>query len=247
MASPKPKFKPSVSAETAFSRALKKVAKISGHLVETHVDGHEIKNPKEMTAALTAYSKTIGPWAEKQAAKMLAKVSRANKTSYSKAAKEIGKGLTKELEQEPVGQVARALMREQVELIKSIPLRAAERAQKLAMEAVINGTRASEVADMLQKATSVSESDAIRIARTEVARATASFNQARSQQAGSSGYRWRNSGDGAVRDSHKMWKGKKLEGQYFRWDSPPTLDDGTIGHPGTFVNCRCYAESEFDE
>lgn len=241
------KFKPPVSAETAFARALRKVARISGHLVDAHVDGDKIKNETGMRQALENYSKAIGPWAEAQAAKMLVRVSRANKTSYKKASKELGKNLTKELIHDPVGRVGQALIREQVALIQSIPLRAAERAQTLAMQAVVNGTRASEIAEQLQKQTQVSESDAVRIARTEVARSSTAFNQARSQAAGSDGYRWKNSGDEAVRESHKYYKGKKLDGMFFRWDSPPTLDDGMTGHAGSFPNCRCYCETEFSD
>lgn len=240
-------FKPSVSAETQFARALRKVGRVSGHLVEAHVDGHKINDEPKMQEALKAYSKTITPWAKRQAEKMLEKVSRSNKTSYTKSSKQIGKLLKLNVAEKEVGEVAAALMHEQVALITSIPLRAGIRAQELATEAFLNGTRASEIAAELMRTTEVSESVATCIARTEVARSNASFNQARSTSAGSTQYKWRNSGDGAVRDSHKIYKGKRLEGMVFSWDSPPTLDDGMKGHPGTFPNCRCYAESIFDE
>jgi uncharacterized protein with gpF-like domain len=64
---------------------------------------------------------------------------------------------------------------------------------------------------------------------------------------GSNQYRWHNSGDGAVRHSHKIYKGKKLQGMIFSWDAPPTLDDGMTGHPGTFPRCRCFAEPVFGD
>jgi SPP1 gp7 family putative phage head morphogenesis protein len=85
------------------------------------------------------------------------------------------------------------------------------------------------------------------IARTETAKATATINQARAESAGSRQYIWRNSGDEAVRHSHKYYKGKKLDGQVFDWDKPPTLSDGMTGHPGEFPNCRCFAEPLFTE
>jgi SPP1 gp7 family putative phage head morphogenesis protein len=138
-------------------------------------------------------------------------------------------------------------MQEQIDLIKAIPLRAAERAQKLAQEAIYNGTRASEVAAELARSGTVSQNDAERIARTEVARANSVITQTRAQAAGSRQYIWRNSGDASVREAHMFRKGKKLDGQVFSWDEPPTLDDGTVGHPGTFPNCRCYPEPFFPE
>lgn len=242
----KQSFKPSVSAETQFSRALRKVGRVSGHLVEAHVDGHNLTHEPEMQAALKAYSKLIAPWAEKQSSKMLEQVSKNNRKAYHRKSKELGKLINLNVAEKEVGRVAKALMAEQVGLIQSIPLRAGIRAQKLAMEAVYNGTRADEIAKQLMSSTDVSESDAIRIGRTEVARANASITQARATSVGSRQYIWRNSGDEAVRPSHKKYKGKKLDGMVFDWDNPPTLDDGMKGHPGTFPNCRCYAEYIFN-
>lgn len=240
-------FKPSVSAETQFARALRKVGRVSGHLVEAHVDGSKLNDEPSMQAALKAYSKTITPWAERQSKKMLEKVSRANKTSYTKASQEIGKVIQLNVAEKEVGQITEKLLREQVELITSIPIRAGERAQTLALEALTNGTRAGEIAQELMDSTGVSESVATCIARTEVAKANASFNQARSTSAGSTQYKWRNSGDGAVREAHKTYRGKKLDGMIFSWDAPPTLDDGTTINPGQIYNCRCYAEAVFDD
>src|SRR5208283_5475748 len=132
------------------------------------------------------------------------------------------------------------LLTEQVALIKSIPIEAGLRAQKIAYEAALQGVRAEANADTiaeLQKqlglSTEVATSRAMLIARTETARANATINQARAQTVGSNQYRWHNSGDAAVRHSHKVYKGRKLQGMTFNWDAPPTLDDGMTGHPGT--------------
>jgi SPP1 gp7 family putative phage head morphogenesis protein len=239
------KFQPHNAAERMFARALKQVAKLSGHIVETHVDGHTLKNSADMKKALTEYSKRLGPWAARQSAKMLAQVSKKNAVAWKKNAKEMHAALQTNVAKADVGMKAVELMTEQVALIESIPLRAAERAQKLALEAFYNGGRASEIAEELSRSGKVSETDAIRIARTEVARANSVITQARAEAAGSKQYIWRNSGDAAVREAHKKYHGKKLDGMVFSWDSPPTLDDGTTGHPGTFPNCRCYPEPFF--
>jgi SPP1 gp7 family putative phage head morphogenesis protein len=243
-------FKPSMSVETQFARSLRKVARHAGHIIDAHVDGAKIENEPEMQAALKAYSKLLDPWAKRQAKKMLEQVSKANLKTYRSKTKEMLKDshqihrLLRENASESVNtrNLATALMDEQVGLIKSIPTRAGMRAQKLALEAVYNGTRASDIAEELAKSTNVSESQAMLIARTEVARANASFTQARAENVGARGYIWRTTMDGAERESHA-----KMNGKYVEYSKPPTLIDGTTGHAGTFPNCRCYQDVQFDD
>jgi len=240
-------FKPNQSAEAQFAKALKQVARNAAHVVEIHVDGATIRNEKEMLRVLTEYSERLGPWAARQSAKMLERVAKKNKTAWKNRSKEIHQAMQTTVARAATGKRAAELMQEQIDLVKSIPMRAAERAQTLALEAVYNGTRSSEIAAELQRQGKVSENDAERIARTEVARSNSVITQTRAQAAGSRQYIWRNSGDAAVREAHEFRKGKKLDGQVFSWDSPPELDDGTVGHPGTFPNCRCYPEPFFPD
>lgn len=251
----KGKFKPSSSAERDFYRQLKKVAQASGHVVERHIPS--VSHPHDMVRMqeeLKRYSEALTPWAQRQAAKMLEQVQKSNKRAYANKSKAIGVALQLGVAEKDVGEVALRLLNEQVALIKSIPIEAGLRAQKIAFEAVLAGTRAEANADTiaeLQKqlglSTEVATSRALLIARTETARATASINQSRAQAVGSGQYRWHNSGDGNVRESHLKYHGKKMQGRIFSWDSPPTLDDGMTGHPGTFPNCRCFAEPVFDD
>lgn len=248
------KFKPSSAAEREFYRQLKKVAQTSGHIVDQHAVGAKLSDEKAMMDALKSYSEKLGPWATRQAAKMLDKVSKSNKRAYTIKSKAIGTALNLGVAEQDVGQTALALLNEQVGLIKSIPLEAGLRAQKIAYEAVLAGTRAEANADTIAQledemgfSTQAAVSRAMLIARTETARANASINQARAVSIGSNQYRWHNSGDGAVRESHKIWHGKRLQGMIFSWDNPPTLDDGMTGHPGTFPNCRCFAEAVFGD
>lgn len=227
-------------------RQLRKVGRISGSIVETNFKGLTIHgkieiNGPQLERQLKEYSKSLEPWARRQAENLLLKISAANRRAMRANARAIGQG-TRLVAEGAVGATAAKLMDEQVELIKSIPLKAAERAQKLALEAVVNGDRASEVAERLMKSSRVGESDAILIARTETARANSVLTQARATAIGSTHYIWRTSQDAAVRESHR-----KMEGKVEAWNAPPALDDGTQGHPGTFPNCRCYPEPIFTE
>lgn len=251
----KKNFSPSTTAEREFQRALKKVAKVSGHIVESHVNGTKIENEDQMHKALNNYADLITPWARRQSAKLLDIVQRSNERAYGKKAKALSKTLNKQMsESQFAGALARSLMDEQVALIKSIPIEAGLRAQKIAFEAATHGLRAEpdqSTIDELQKqlglSTEVATSRATLIAVTETARANAMINQARAMNVGSTHYRWHNSGDGAVRHSHKYYNGKPMQGQIFAWDKPPTLDDGMTGHPGTFPRCRCFAEPVFED
>lgn len=249
----KGKFKPSAAAESAFYKSLRQVAQASGSIVHSHVDGVVIVNEKQMQVALKNYSKLIGPWAARQSAKLLEQVQKSNKRAYQNKSKFIGEVLKLDVAESEVGAVALRLLNEQVALIQSIPLEAGLRAQKIAYEAFLHGTRAQpnddtirELQEQLGLSTEVAISRAQLIAITETARANASINQSRAMAVGSRQYRWHNSGDEAVREAHKFYRGKRIQGMIFSWDDPPTLDDGTKGHPGTFPRCRCYAEPVFD-
>lgn len=250
----KGKFKPSLTAEKQFQRALMKVARTAGHIIESHVTGVHLSTPNRMQKALEDYADLITPWARSQSARLLQQVQKSNHRAYKNKSKMLGLEVNKQLSDTTyIGSLARALMDEQVALIKSIPLEAGQRAQKIAFEAAMHGTRAepdqdtiNELQKQLGLSTEVATSRAKLIAITETARANASINQARAQSVGSNQYRWHNSGDAAVRDSHRKIGGKDIGKITFSWDNPPTLDDGTKGHPGTFPRCRCFAEPIFD-
>jgi SPP1 gp7 family putative phage head morphogenesis protein len=229
-------FEVSRAAEMDFLRALRKIARISGNLVENYVENATV-NSLALQAASSSYAKSLIPYATRQAMELTGRINRKNLKAWESQAKKIGTSLRLDLSTSLVGQTAQKLIEEQVGLITSIPLEAAERAQKLSQEAITGGKRPDEVARELMRTTEVTESRATLIARTESARASASLNEARALSVGSKAYIWRTAGDGDVRESHA-----EMDGEIVQWDNPPTLNDGMTGHAGTFPNCRCYAE-----
>lgn len=248
------KFKPSKAATSQFYRQLRKVAEASGHIVERHADGAKLIDEKAMQKELKNYSEQLAPWATRQAARMLQTVQKSNKRAYREKSKAIAKAVSYEVPEAEKVMTAASMLFEQVDLIKSIPLEAGLRAQKIALEAALEGSRAQANEDTIREleqqmgfSTKVAKTRAMLIARTETARANASINQVRATSVGSKYYRWHNSGDEAVRHSHRIYKGRPIQGRIFSWDEPPTLSDGMTGHPGTFPNCRCFAEPIFDD
>lgn len=190
---------------------------------------------------LQRYAEALTPWAERTAAEMLTEVNRRDESAWMQNAADLSRALRQEIRTAPTGATMQALMAEQVTLIKSIPLDAAQRVHKLTIEGIEDSTRASEIAKAIRASGEVAKSRADLIARTEVARTASTLTEARALHVGSPGYFWRTSGDGDVRESHR-----EMEGKFVAWNDPPTLD-GMKGHAGQFPNCRCYPEPVIPE
>ncbi|MEB2741390.1 phage head morphogenesis protein [Citrobacter portucalensis] len=169
---------------------------------------------------------------------MFLQVEQEEWNQWRSVSQEISVGLRDVVGNTPVGFVAQDIVSRQVQLIKSLPLEAADRVRDIqarAMEAVINGERPDALYRMIMESGDVAESRAKMIARTEIGRATTALTQARAESIGSEGYWWRIEGAG-TRDSHYQMRNK-----FVRWDNPPTLD-GMTGHAGCLPNCKCWPE-----
>ncbi|EBL8093477.1 hypothetical protein DLE34_07650 [Salmonella enterica] len=169
---------------------------------------------------------------------MFAQVEQEEWRQWKSVSEEIGAGLRHVVGNTPVGQVAQDVIYRQIQLMKSLPLEAADRVmdiQKRAMQAVIAGERPDQLYEMIMVSGDVAAGRARTIARTEIGRATSALTQARALAVGSEGYWWRIKGAG-TRDSHY-----KMRNKFVRWDSPPTLD-GMTGHAGCLPNCQYCPE-----
>lgn len=238
----KSKFSPASAIELEYFSKLKKIAKNSAAIVYRHVDGFEVKDAGGMGKAASAYSKSLTAVAASIAGSFVARSLKANLKAWRES------GVTRaEIKKSGVGrlgidsprveQIVEKLMADNVELIKSIPIEAAARAQALALESVSTGRRPEEVAKMLEATEGVAINRANLIARDQAAKAAAGFTQERAKDIGATHYVWRTAGDEVVRESHA-----EMDGQVCEFDNPPTLSDGDTVNPGEAVACRCYAE-----
>lgn len=221
--------------ETRYATMLRRIARHVGHIVQGF-DAEDFAGLHRAKTALERYAEVLTPWAESVAQRMVTEIAARDEQAWRKASAEIGKGIAREIAEAPTGAVMRRLMAEQVTLIKSLPLEAAERVHKLAVEGLANGSRASELAAEIMRSGEVAKSRANLIARTETGRAQTTLTQARAQSVGSTHFRWVTAHDSDVRPSHK-----KLDGKIFRWDDPPECDPGHHALPGAIWNCRCVA------
>lgn len=228
------------NAEKGYARHLRKIAAHVGAVVGAYAErGWVWTKLAELTASLEKYAEIIEPWARAVASRMLAEVARRDARAWREAAGTVGRSIRAEVESAPTGATTRALLEDQVTLIKSLPIEAAQRVHRLALEAVHTGGRADAIAREIMRTGHVTRSRADLIARTETSRAQTSFTMARALHLGSEGYFWETARDANVRDSHKA-----MQGKFIRWSQAPTLDNLT-GHAGALPNCRCWCRVDF--
>lgn len=224
-------------AESRYGVALRKLAATVRHIIEAFPTANA-ETMSVLQAHLKRYAETIDPWARSVARRMLADVSLRDARAWEEHSRSMGRAIKREIDMAPTGAVMRRLEAEQVHLIKTIPLEAAEQVQQLAIESLSTGERYETIRSKVEALGSDTRWKATRIARTEISRASSNLTQARAQFIGSDSYIWRTAGDSDVRDTHAA-----MEGKVFRWDSPPVVDKGRPAyHAGCFPNCRCYAE-----
>lgn len=225
-------------AENQFGVQLRKLAQHVADLMRGHADG-TAGTAMRLQAMLKRYSEEMVPaWATRVTGRMLAEVALRDTKAWETFTRQMGFAMRREIQNAPTGDVLRQLQAEQVELIKSIPLQAAQRVHEMTMGGLAQGMRHEEIAKKIFALGDVTKSRATLIARTEVARASTNMTQARALYIGSEGYIWRTADDADVRRTHR-----RMEGKFIRWDSPPVVDDGVAPyHAGCFPNCRCYPE-----
>jgi SPP1 gp7 family putative phage head morphogenesis protein len=222
--------------EQRYRLQLTKVAEQVGAIIQPFRPGDMSQVPT-IQQLLKAYSDMLQQWAVTTASNMLMDVALRDEQSWKVLAKDMSRGLREEIRNAPTGKVMQGLLADQVHLIKSIPIDAAQRVHDLTLAGIEDSTRASTIAAEIMRSGDVAKSRAVLIARTEVARTSSVLTQARAQHIGCTHAIWRTSGDSDVRKSHR-----EMNGKVFALDEPPHLSDGTTTFPGQIYNCRCYME-----
>lgn len=224
-------------AEADYQRKLRKIADQVAHLADL-IDANTPGALHRATELLKRYAEDITPWAKAVAAGMLADVNHRDMKAWLRLSDLMGEELEYEIRNTPIGARMQQLMAEQVHYITSIPLDAAERVHKFALQNITEGLRFEGISKALQTSGQVARGKADLIARTEVGRCSSVLTQSRAEYVGSPGYIWRTVRDNDVRKEHKH-----LEGTFHKWTQPPVA--GTKGmryHAGAGPNCRCYPE-----
>ena len=229
--------------EKKYGRQLRQIAGYIDSIIKGFDVTDETVYPSIVTA-LRKYAESLDVWAVNASSRILMDVALRDEKTWLIHAKDMSIGVKHQIRNTDVGVVMQKLLADQVGLIKSLPLNAAQRVQDLATRAVIEGGRADELSGLIMAIGGVTKARANTIARTEISRATTLFTQSRAEALGSDGYIWRDSGDSDVRHRHA-----ELNGQYVPWDKPPVVDikSGRRAHAGCDINCRCYPEPVIPE
>lgn len=228
-------FSPTISIEKKYAALLRKVARIVGGIADVHMVGEDVEDVDSLTNSLLSYASTLEPWAEYVAEKTLRSVSISNEKAWKRLSRSIGKSLEREITVSPTASLLSALQKEHVELIKSLPIEAAQKAQEYAKKALYTSERADQVSKKILNLGEMTKNRATLIARTEIARANSLLTQSRAISVGAETYVWETMEDAAVRPSHV-----KMRGTVHRFDTPPFIDGEGYHGPGEFPNCRCY-------
>ena len=224
------------NAEVWYARQLRAVSRHIGKLAEPFADSTNPSAVAEFERMMQRYSEILHPWAEVQAERLIADVSRRDAMAWFNVARRLGISLRDMIENTPLGQEIRQLLDTQVGLITSLPLDAARRVQEQALGAVTGGLRNVGLRDAIRSTSDVSLSRATLIARTETARAASVISTTRARSIGVTHFIWETARDVDVRPLHQKYQSK-----IYAYDDPPILDDGRPGLPGTIWNCRCWS------
>jgi SPP1 gp7 family putative phage head morphogenesis protein len=238
------------NAQMSYGAALRLYAKQIAQIIGFHAEGDPLLVPPEkmteLTEALRRYTAGTLPWARAAAWRMIKEVNRRNLTAWQRYTAEMSYQMRQEILNAPTGEAMVGLLNEQVGLITSLPLDAAQRVHENTLNAISLGSRYPELEGDIREALALAHPDATEewlnyratlIARTETARTASVLVQARAVHVGADSYIWKTSGDWKVRPSHR-----RLNNHEFRWDDPPLSDPPDHhSHPGQIWNCRCVA------
>lgn len=133
--------------------------------------------------------------------------------------------------------LAQNWVKENTDLIKSLPTRLHPEIEGIVRRGVVNGSSVKQIQDEIKARYGVTESRARLIATDQTLKFNAQLTEYRLKSVGVKSYTWRTVNDSRVRPDHVDRNGK-----VFSWDKPPY-----DGNPGQPVRCRCHAEAIWDD
>ena len=135
---------------------------------------------------------------------------------------------------------------ENVDLIKTIPHNTLGRMKEIIKNGYENGKVTTEIMQEIHEAYGTEKRHAQFIARDQMSKLNARITQKEHEDAGVVGYRWSDSGDERVRESHRELNRRSENGEIFDYKNPPETDDGRFCNPGEDYGCRCVAIPVFE-
>ena len=169
-------------------------------------------------------------------------IDKAAGDTLKQSLKQLSGGITLKTDEMPAAlkQAVSAAIAENVTLIKSIETQYHTQIEGAVMRSLQPGGRGlADVTEALQKYEGITDRRRNLIATNQTRRISATISLERAKSAGITTFRWVHSRGG----SHPRKLHLELNGQVFRYDDLPVIDErtGERGMPGFLPNCRCVA------
>ena len=229
-------WRPSRRIERSFYEDL--LATLRRYFAEHPVEGQGV--------GLLSASEWLDRYAWQAAQRMITGLLVGHARTWRGAARESMQGqmIYRALQQEmrgPVGRRVRELVKQNAELIRSLPLDVAQQVTAQVNREYQAGERFAAFEQLVPHTI---RWKARLVARTETSKASTALTQARAENLGLGWYVWRTSEDARVRPAHR-----RMDGVLISWNEPPAPERliGEKNPPapyqaGNIYNCRCYPE-----
>lgn len=164
---------------------------------------------------------------------------KASKTALHQSLQELSGGLSLKtsIMTGDLANVMKAVVHENVSLIKSIPQQYLTQVQGAVMRSISQGNGLQDLVPFFEKQKGISARRAKNIALDQTRKAYNGFNKGRMTAIGIDEYEWLHTGgEQKPRPLHE-----EMDGQIYSLKNPPVLDydTGERGIPGQLVNCKC--------
>jgi SPP1 gp7 family putative phage head morphogenesis protein len=242
----KPNFAPNARWEREYNALLNAVTRNVERILH-RFSPNDPASSIEVIKELQGYAEKLEDWAKGKIGGIIYNLNDDSRKKWEKQSANISKYLRIEMEKAPIKGLLKQYMEENVKHIKSVPLNAAKKIEKIVLENLKTGAeRAESLTEIVMQIGKLPESMRSRaklIARTEIAKMSTGLVKARAVSSDINWYVWRSTHDIRVRSSHKL-----MDKVLVAWDdpaSPEELDGAKKSyghyHPGEIFNCRCYA------
>jgi SPP1 gp7 family putative phage head morphogenesis protein len=230
------------------SREVDRIVSSFINKMDKGTDKVEIEDVGDLIDKLQEYSNKIQGWAEKTANKMVYSLEKEDVKQWQEHSKAMSILMKKELTESDMKKILEKYAQDNIKLITSLPIEAAQRVHDIVYNNLTTSKRANTVFAEIMKTGQVTKSRANLIARTETSKAATGLVMARSSSIGLDWLVWHSTGgvggDGRTRLAHR-----KMDGVLMRWDDPPNPEKlfpskgvKSYGNylPGSTFNCRCW-------
>jgi SPP1 gp7 family putative phage head morphogenesis protein len=229
------------------SREVDRIVTDFTNKLDKSADKIEVEDVGDLIEKLQEYSEKINDWANKSASRMIGSLQKQELKQWEQHSEKMSTLMKQELTKFDVNKAMKQYLADNVHLITSLPLTAAQRVHDIVYNNLTTGKRASTVAAEIMNTGKVTQARANLIARTETGRAVTGLIKVRSESVGIDWFVWRTTHDRRLRTAHKL-----MDGVLVKWSDPPSPEKLFAGRakdvgkpygnylPNATFNCRCY-------